>query len=111
MLNRKNRFFNNYKRHAYKADDKVKLDAFRIERQQAVEAAKLSYQDMACLIFKLEQNGISGNLLKLLQNYLRSRKQRVVQNGSHSNYSSIETGVPQGSVLGPLLFLVSCLHQ
>ena len=34
------------------------------------------------LIFKLEQNGISGNLLKLLQNYLSNRKQRVVQNGS-----------------------------
>ena len=46
------------------------------------------------LIFKLEQNGISGNLLKLLQNYLRNRKQRVVQNGSHSDYSSIESGVP-----------------
>ena len=58
------------------------------------------------LIFKLEQNGISGNLLKLLQNYLRNRKQRVVQNGSHSDYSSIESGVLQGSVLGPLLFLV-----
>ena len=42
------------------------------------------------LIFKLEQNGISGNLLKLLQNYLRNRKQRVIQNGSHSDYSSIE---------------------
>ena len=57
------------------------------------------------LIFKFEQNGISGNLLKLLQNYLKNRK-RVVQNGSYSDYSSIESGVPQGSVLGPLLFLV-----
>ena len=43
MLNRKNRLFNNYKRHGYKAEDKVRLDAFRIECQQAVEAAKLSY--------------------------------------------------------------------
>ena len=58
------------------------------------------------LIFKLEQNGISGNLLKLFQNYLSNRKQRVVQNGTFSDYSSIESGVPQGSVLGPLLFLV-----
>ena len=41
--NRKNRIFNNYKRHGYKADDKVRLDAFRIECPQAVEAAKLSY--------------------------------------------------------------------
>ena len=58
------------------------------------------------LIFKLEQNGFPGDPLKLFQNYLRNRKQRVVQNGSHSDYSSIESGDPQGSVLGPLLFLV-----
>ena len=58
------------------------------------------------LIFKLEQYGMSGNLLKLVQNYLINRKQRVVQNGSYSDYTSIESGVPQGSVLGPLLFLV-----
>ena len=57
-------------------------------------------------IFKLEQNGISGNLLRLIQNYLDDRKQRVVINGSYSDYSNIESGVPQGSVLGPLLFLV-----
>ena len=58
------------------------------------------------LIFKLEQNGISGNLLKRLQNYLRNRKRRVAQIGSYSDYSTIESGVHQGSVLGPLLFLV-----
>ena len=58
------------------------------------------------LIFKLEQNRISGNLLRLLQNYLNDRKQRVVINGSYSDHSNIESGVPQGSVLGPLLFLV-----
>ena len=43
MLNRKNRLFKNYKRHGYKAEDKVRLDAFRIDCQQAVETAKLSY--------------------------------------------------------------------
>ena len=40
MLNRKNGLLNNYKRHGYKAQDKVRLDAFRIECQQAVETAK-----------------------------------------------------------------------
>ena len=43
MLNRKNRLFKNYKQHRYKDEDKVRLDAFRIECQNAVESAKCSY--------------------------------------------------------------------
>ena len=58
------------------------------------------------LIFKLKQNGVEGKLLNLLQNYLTDRKQRVVLNGMESEWGAIKAGVPQGSVLGPLLFLV-----
>ena len=58
------------------------------------------------LLFKLQQNGISGSLLNLFQNYLNDRKQRVVLNGSFSEFTSIESGVPQGSIIGPLLFLI-----
>jgi hypothetical protein len=58
------------------------------------------------LIFKLKQNGVSGKLLSFFQSYLSNRKQRVALNGFYSDFSEIESGVPQGSVLGPLLFLV-----
>ena len=57
-------------------------------------------------IFKLKQNGVSGSLLMFFQNYLNNRKQRVVLNGSYSGFSAVESDVPEGSVLGPLLFLI-----
>ena len=56
------------------------------------------------IIFKLKQNGISGNLLNLLSNFLRNRKQRVVLNGQASPWVDVNAGVPQGSILDPLLF-------
>ena len=58
------------------------------------------------LIFKLQSMGISGNLLNLMNSFLSERYQRVLLNGQSSEWASIKAGVPQGSILGPLLFLI-----
>ena len=58
------------------------------------------------LIYKLQQNGISGELFNILIDFLNSRKQRVVLNGQSSNWVDVKAVVPQGSVLRPLLLLI-----
>ena len=58
------------------------------------------------LLHKLEGYGISGNLLLWLKDFLSQRYQRVTIDGAHSEWCSVISGVPQGSVLGPLLFII-----
>ena len=56
--------------------------------------------------FKFQTYDIDGKLLKLLKCYLKGRQRWVLLNGETSSWKSILAGVPQGSVLGPLLFLI-----
>ena len=62
--------------------------------------------DHSILLSKLEYYGIRNNALKLFTNYLSNRKQYVVLDTVQSNSVKIVTGVPQGSILGPLLFTI-----
>ena len=58
------------------------------------------------LMYKLKRLGICGKYFRLIHSFLNDRHQRVVLNGQYSNWSKIKAGVPQGSILGPLFFLV-----
>ena len=72
-----------------------------IDLQKAFDTA-----DHNILLSKLNHYGIRGVANKWFSSYLSNRKQYVYVNGTESEMSTIRYGVPQGSVLGPLLFLI-----
>ena len=57
------------------------------------------------LLIKLKKLGINGALLRWIKSFLSNRKQMVVIEGENSDWANVKSGIPQGSVLGPLLFV------
>ena len=82
-------------------DNRVQTDSIYLDFAKAFDRV-----DHRLLVKKLRRYGVSGSLLQWFESYLSDRYQRVTVLGATSEPVRVLSGVPQGSILGPLLFLI-----
>ena len=82
-------------------DDGSPVDVVYLDFQKAFD--KVSHQR---LLLKLKAHGIGNDVINWIEKWLTHTKKRVIVDGEISNWKSVFSGVPQGSVLGPILYLI-----